>query len=136
MFEKIVAIALIGFAYPAAMGAWVAVGDSRPVIAVAGDGGFCQYLAELTTAVKYNMPIKLILLNNSELGKISKEQRAGEFDVWATDLHNPNFSEYANSCGALGIRVENKEALKENMEKVLAHDGPALLEIITDVSLI
>jgi thiamine pyrophosphate-dependent acetolactate synthase large subunit-like protein len=82
------------------------------------------------------MPIKLILLNNSELGKISKEQRAGEFDVWATDLHNPNFSEYANSCGALGIRVEKNEDLKENMEKVFAHNGPALLEIITDVSLI
>lgn len=126
----------IGFAYPAAMGAWAAVGDTRPVIAVAGDGGFCQYLAELTTAVKYNMPIKLILLNNSELGKISKEQRAGEFEVWATDMHNPNFSEYANSCGALGIRVEKVEDLKENMEKIFAHDGPALLEIITDVSLI
>ncbi|GAB5527721.1 MAG: thiamine pyrophosphate-binding protein [Roseivirga sp.] len=126
----------IGFAFPAALGAWAAVGDSRPVIAVAGDGGFCQYLAELTTAVKYNMPIKLILLNNSELGKISKEQRAGEFDVWATDLHNPNFSDYANSCGAFGIRVENKSDLAESMKKVLAHDGPAMLEVMADVSLI
>lgn len=126
----------IGFAFPAAMGAWAAVGDSRPVIAVAGDGGFCQYLAELTTAVKYNMPVKLILLNNSELGKISKEQRAGEFDVWATDLHNPNFSDYANSCGAFGIRVENKSDLAESMKKVLAHDGPAMLEVMADVSLI
>lgn len=126
----------IGFGFPAAMGAWAAVGDTRPVIAVAGDGGFCQYLAEMTTAVKYNMPIKLILLNNSELGKISKEQRAGEFDVWATDLHNPNFSEYANSCGALGIRVEKKEDLEDAMRKVMAHDGPAMLEVMTDVGLI
>ena len=126
----------IGFAFPAAMGAWSAVGDSRPVIAVAGDGGFCQYLAELTTAVKYNMPIKLILLNNSELGKISKEQRAGEFDVWATDLHNPNFADYANSCGALGIRVTEKADLEEAMAKVLAHEGPAMLEVMADVSLI
>lgn len=126
----------IGFAFPAAMGAWAAVGDSRPVVAVAGDGGFCQYLAELTTAVKYKMPIKLILLNNSELGKISKEQRAGEFDVWATDLHNPNFSEYANSCGAMGIRVENKQDLEGAMKQVMEHDGPAMLEVMTDVSLI
>ena len=126
----------IGFAFPAAMGAWAAVGDSRPVVAVAGDGGFCQYLAEVTTAVKYDMPIKLILLNNSELGKISKEQRAGEFDVWATDLSNPNFADYANSCGALGIRVEHKEDLEENMKKVFAHDGPAILEVMADVSLI
>ena len=50
----------IGFAFPAAIGAWAAVGNTRPVIAVAGDGGFCQYLAELTTAIKYKMPIKLI----------------------------------------------------------------------------
>lgn len=126
----------IGFAFPAAMGAWTAVGDSRPVIAIAGDGGFCQYLAELTTAVKYDMPIKLILLNNSELGKISKEQRAGEFDVWATDLHNPNFSEYANSCGALGIRVEKKDDLDEAMQRIFDHKGTALLEVMADVSLI
>lgn len=126
----------IGFGFPAAMGAWAAVGDTRPVVAVAGDGGFCQYLAEITTAVKYKMPIKLILLNNSELGKISKEQRAGEFDVWATALHNPNFSDYANSCGALGIRVEKKEDLEAAMKKVMAHDGPAMLEVMTDVGLI
>lgn len=65
----------IGFALPAALGAWAAVGNKRPVIAVAGDGGFCQYLAEVTTAVKYDMDIKIIILNNNELGKISKEQR-------------------------------------------------------------
>ena len=118
------------------MGAWAAVGNQRPIVAVAGDGGFCQYLAELTTAVKYKMPIKAIILNNSELGKISKEQRAGEFDVWATDLVNPNFSEYANSCGALGIRVTDDATLEEAMKIVMEHQGPALLEIITDVGLI
>ncbi len=90
----------IGFALPAAIGAWTAVGNKRPVVAVAGDGGLCQYLAEITTLVKYGMPVKLIVLNNHELGKISKEQRAGEFDVWKTSLSNPNFAEFANSCGA------------------------------------
>lgn len=126
----------IGFALPAAIGAWTAVGDSRPVIAVAGDGGLCQYLAEITTLVKYKMPVKVIVLNNNELGKISKEQRAGEFDVWKTSLSNPNFAEYANSCGALGIKVEKTEELLPMMEKLINHNGPALLEIITDVNLI
>ncbi|NNE67802.1 MAG: Rieske 2Fe-2S domain-containing protein [Pyrinomonadaceae bacterium] len=126
----------IGFAFPAAMGAWAAVGEERPVIAVAGDGGFGQYMADLTTSVKYGMNIKLILLNNSELGKISKEQRAGEFDVWATELHNPNFAEFATSCGALGRRVEKKQGLREAMKEVLDHNGTALLEIIADVNLI
>ena len=126
----------IGFALPAALGAWAAVGEDRPIIAVAGDGGLCQYLAEITTAVKYDMPIKVIVLNNNELGKISKEQRAGEFDVWATSLSNPNFAEFATSCGALGLRVEKTENLAQAMDTVLNHEGPALLEVLTDVSLI
>lgn len=126
----------IGFALPAAMGAWAAVGDTRPVVAVAGDGGLCQYLAEITTLVKYNMPVKLIVLNNHELGKISKEQRAGEFDVWKTSLSNPNFSEYAISCGAWGKRVEKESNLEIAMQELFDQPGPGLLEIITDVNLI
>lgn len=126
----------IGFALPAAMGAWAAVGDTRPVVAVSGDGGLCQYLAEITTLVKYNMPVKLIVLNNHELGKISKEQRAGEFDVWKTSLSNPNFSEYAISCGAWGKRVEKESNLEIAMQELFDQPGPGLLEIITDVNLI
>ena len=126
----------IGFALPAALGAWAATQGSRQIIAVAGDGGFGQYMAEVSTSVKYNMDIKIILLNNAELGKISKEQRSGEFEVWATRLHNPNFAEYAAGCGALGIRVEKKEDLREAMNKVLSHEGTALLEIMADVRLI
>ncbi len=91
----------IGFGYPAAMGAWAAAPD-RPIVAVTGDGGFAQYMAELTTAVKHGMNITHVLLNNGQLGKISKEQRAGEWDVWQTSLHNPDFSAYARNCGALG----------------------------------
>jgi len=72
---------------------------------VTGDGGFGQYAMELTTAVKYKMPIKHVLLNNSELGKISKEQRAGHWPVWQTALSNPSFAKYAEDCGAQGIVV-------------------------------
>ncbi|MGZ4760684.1 MAG: thiamine pyrophosphate-binding protein, partial [Acidimicrobiales bacterium] len=65
----------IGFGFPAAMGAWAAAPE-RQIVAVTGDGGFGQYLAELTTAVKYDMDITHVLLDNHMLGKISKEQRA------------------------------------------------------------
>ncbi len=126
----------IGFALPAAIGAWAAVGDTRPVIAVAGDGGICQYLAEITTLVKYKMPVKLIILNNHELGKISKEQRAGQFDVWKTSLSNPNFSEFARSCGAWGQRVENQEDLESAMTALFEQPNAGVLEIMTDVNLI
>lgn len=125
----------IGFGFPAAMGAWAAAPD-RPIVCVSGDGGFGQYLAELTTAVKYNMNITHILLNNSELGKISKEQRAGNWDVWQTSLKNPNFAKYAKNCGALGIRVKRPEKLDDAIKEALAHNGPALVEVVADVMLI
>ena len=68
--------------------------------------------------------------------KISKEQKAAELDVWKTKLHNPNFADYANNCGALGIRVEDPAELQEAMEKIKAHQGPALLDVVCDSSLI
>lgn len=126
----------IGFAVPASMGSFAAVGHSRPIIAVAGDGGLCQYLAEITTLVKYQMPVKVIVLNNGELGKISKEQRAGEFDVWQTSLSNPNFADYAKSCGAWSQRVNSREELDSAMDELFKQDGPGLIEVMADVSLI
>lgn len=122
----------IGFSFPAALGAWAAVGDKRKIVSVSGDGGFGQYLADFTTAVKYTMPICHVLLNNDELGKISKEQRAGRFQVWQTSLHNPNFAEYATLCGGLGIRVTRPEELIPALEAGLKADGPAIVEILTD----
>jgi thiamine pyrophosphate-dependent acetolactate synthase large subunit-like protein/nitrite reductase/ring-hydroxylating ferredoxin subunit len=128
----------IGFAYPAALGAWAATQEDdprfsgRPVVAVSGDGGFGQYMAELTTAVKYGMRITHVLLNNGELAKISKEQRTANYDVWQTSLHNPDFSEYANICGALGIRVARPDELDSALARALAHHGPSLVEVMTD----
>jgi thiamine pyrophosphate-dependent acetolactate synthase large subunit-like protein len=131
----------IGFSFPAAMGAWAATQDqdeyrARKVISISGDGGFGQYMGDFTTAVKYNMDITHVLLNNSQLGKISKEQRAGEWPVWQTELHNPCFADYAKLCGGKGIRVVNTEQLRPAIIAALAHPGPALVEIITDADLI
>jgi pyruvate oxidase len=125
----------IGFGYPAAIGAWAAA-PHRPIFAVTGDGGFAQYMAELLTAVKHNMKITHVLLNNGQLGKISKEQRAGDWDVWQTSLHNPDFSKYAEICGALGIRVTDASQIDAALDAAAAHDGPALVEVVTDPDLI
>ncbi len=125
----------IGFAFPAAMGAWAGAGG-RQVVSVSGDGGFGQYMGEFTTAVKYGMNLTHVLLNNSELGKISKEQRAGEWPVWQTSLVNPNFAEYARLCGGHGVRVTDQAELEAGLREGLAHDGPALVEIVTDSLLI
>ena len=93
-------------------------------------------MGELTTAVKYGMNITHVLLNNAELGKISKEQRAGQWDVWQTDLHNPNFAKFAHNCGAFGLRVTDPDALDDALRHALAHDGPALVEIMADPLLV
>ena len=82
------------------------------------------------------MGITHVVLNNGELGKISKEQRAGNWEVWQTSLHNPDFSEYANLCGALGIRVTKREELDDALARALAHEGPALVEVMADAELI
>lgn len=126
----------IGFGFPAAIGAWAATGGERPILAITGDGGFGQYMAEILTAVKYGMNITHVMLNNSQLGKISKEQRAGEWDVWATDLHNPNFAEYAELCDSRGIRVTGRGELDGAISAALAHDGPAMVEVVTDPELV
>ena len=125
----------IGFGFPAAMGAWAAAPD-RKIVAVTGDGGFGQYLAEFTTAVKYNMPITHVLLNNDELGKIAKEQRAADLDVWQVSLHNPGFAAYAELCGGLGLRVDTRDHLDGALRQALAHDGPSLVEVVSDVELV
>ena len=126
----------IGFALPAALGAWAAVGGSRQVVSISGDGGFGQYAMEFTTAVKYGMNLTHVLLHNGELGKISKEQRAGEWEVWQTSLHNPNFAQFAELCGGRGFRVTHAADLEAVVAEALAHDGPALVEIMTDPLLV
>lgn len=131
----------IGFGFPAAMGAWAATQDrdafrGRKVISVSGDGGFGQYAMEFTTAVKYGMNITHVLMNNSELGKISKEQRAGEFPVWQTGLVNPPFAGFARACGGMGHIVKTREDLERHLAEALAHDGPSLVEVITDPDLL
>jgi thiamine pyrophosphate-dependent acetolactate synthase large subunit-like protein len=91
---------------------------------------------ELTTAVKYGMNITHVLLNNGELGKISKEQRAAHWDVWQTSLHNPNFAAFAELCGAKGIQVTSLDQLDAAISEALAHPGMALVEVVADALLL
>jgi thiamine pyrophosphate-dependent acetolactate synthase large subunit-like protein/nitrite reductase/ring-hydroxylating ferredoxin subunit len=132
----------IGFSLPAALGAWVATQEEdvrfrgRKVISVSGDGGFGQYMGELLTAVKYDMNITHVLLRNDQLGKISKEQRAGDWEVWETNLHNPRFADYAELCGARGFLVQSADELEGALSAAIAHAGPSLVEIVADPELI
>jgi thiamine pyrophosphate-dependent acetolactate synthase large subunit-like protein/nitrite reductase/ring-hydroxylating ferredoxin subunit len=125
----------IGFALPAAIGASVAVrraGSGRKVLSISGDGGLGQYLAELTTAVKAGFPLTHVVLDNGELAKISREQLGAIRPVWQTDLVNPDFADFATSCGAAGFRVTAADELRPALEAALAvDDRPSLVAIAT-----
>ena len=131
----------IGFALPAALGAWAATQDfpeyaGRKVISISGDGGFGQYPMDFTTAVKYGMNITHVLLHNGELGKISKEQRGGEWPVWETSLTNPSFSAFARLCGGRGVKVSAASELDQALSEAIDFNGPSLVEVMTDPELV
>lgn len=92
-------------------------------------------MGDFTTPVKYKKIIRAVL-NNSELGKISKEQQAGEWPVWEIDRHDPNFATFTKLRGVHDIRVKTEDKLKAALEEALVHDIPALVEITTDAELI
>ena len=82
------------------------------------------------------MDLTHLLLNNEQLGKISKEQRGGDWEVWQTSLHNPNFAEYAKLCGGHGARVTKAGELDDALAAAIAHPGPSLVEVVSDPDLI
>ncbi len=120
--------ATLGYAVPAAIGAKVACPD-RQVVAVAGDGGFLFSVNELATAVKYQLPIVFLVMNDARYGAIKWLQEA-MFGRWGeADLTNPDFPALARAFGAEGARVDGLHALPAALDKALAHPGPALLEL-------
>ncbi len=121
----------IGFALPAALGAWAATRGQRKVVSISGDGGLGQYLAEFTTAVKYQMGITHVVLDNGELAKISREQIADLRPVWQTSLVNPDFATFADMCNGRGFRVGHREELVPTLEAAIAHDGPSMVVVET-----
>ncbi len=132
----------IGHGFVGALGAWAATQEDDPrwagrqVVSVSGDGGFGQYMGDFNTAVKYGMNITHVLLNNCNLGKITKEQRAGEWPVWQTDLTNPSFAKYAEICGGFGVRVTEAAQLDDALRQALDDPRPAIVEIESDAELV
>lgn len=115
-------------AYPQALGIARANPD-RQVIALCGDGGLTMLLGDLLTLVQEQIPVKLLVFNNQSLGFVEMEQRIeGLLDSF-TDLKNPDFGRLAEVCGLWGERVEEADKLADAMQRWLAVDGPALLDV-------
>jgi thiamine pyrophosphate-dependent acetolactate synthase large subunit-like protein len=121
----------MAFGLPAAIGAQFACPDKQ-VVCVTGDGGFSMAMADFTTAVKFDLPINVVVFNNSALGMIAWEQELDGYPNYSTELRNPNFAEYATSCGGAGFRVEEPKDLKPRLEEALSQNKPSLVDVVTD----
>lgn len=117
---------------PYAIAAQVAFPD-RQCIAFVGDGGFSMLMADFATAVKYKLPIKVVIIKNNTLGQIKWEQMVflgnPEYGV---DLHPIDFGAFARACGGLGFSVEEPEQVGRMLDEFLQAPGPAVLEALVD----
>jgi pyruvate dehydrogenase (quinone) len=87
-------------------------------------------LGDLLTLRQLKLPVKLVVFNNSALGFVELEMKAAGLVDYGTELVNPNFAKLAESAGVLGARVEKSEELRPALTAALAHDGPALVEVL------
>ena len=104
----------------------------RQVITLSGDGGLAMLLGDLLTLRQLNLPVKVVVFNNGSLGFVELEMKAAGLVDYGTDLVNPDFAKLAESASILGVRVEKPEELRPALSKALAHDGPALIEVLVN----
>ena len=118
-------------ALPHAIGAQVAF-PNRQVISVSGDGGLSMLLGELVTARMYDLPIKVVVFNNSTLGMVKLEMLVSGLPDYGTDVHDVNYAEVASAIGFHGERVTEPSRLRGALQEAFAYNGPALIEVMTD----
>ena len=118
-------------ALPHAIGAQVAF-PNRQVISVSGDGGLSMLLGELVTARMYDLPIKVVVFNNSTLGMVKLEMLVNGLPDYGTDVHDVNYAEVASAIGFHGERVTDPSRLRGALQEAFAYNGPALIEVMTD----
>lgn len=118
-------------AMPQAIGAQAAF-PGRQVISLSGDGGFTMMMGDFLTLVQQKLPVKVVVLNNGVLGFVALEMKAAGFLETGTSLTNPDFAAMARAIGVHAIRVEDPGELAGAIKDVLAHDGPALLDVVSN----
>jgi pyruvate dehydrogenase (quinone) len=105
----------------------------RQCIAFVGDGGMAMLMAEFDTAVRYRLPVKVVVCNNASLGQILWEQMVLGFPEYGVRFQQPmNFAPFATACGGLGIRVEKAAEVEPAVREALAHPGPALVDVMVN----
>ncbi|MDA4110337.1 ubiquinone-dependent pyruvate dehydrogenase [Mycolicibacterium holsaticum] len=117
-------------ALPHAIGAQSAL-PGRQIVALAGDGGLTMLFGELVTLIQNKLPVKVIVFNNSSLNFVELEMKAAGIVNFGTDLVNPDFAAVAQAMGIFGRRVERPADLQQALADAFAHDGPAVVDVVT-----
>ncbi len=118
-------------AMPQAIGAQLEF-PGRQVVTLSGDGGIAMLLGDLLSMRQLKIPVKMVVFNNSSLGFVELEMKAGGFLENGTTLVNPDFAVLAKSAGVHGIRVEDPADLKPALTEAFQHDGPALVDVVVN----
>jgi pyruvate dehydrogenase (quinone) len=118
-------------AMPQALGA-SALDRTRQVVAFCGDGGLSMLMGDLITAVSHDLPVKLVVFDNGRLGMVKLEMEQVGLPEFGTVLRNPDFAKVAEAIGMRGIRVEQADDVDSAVKEALAHDGPVLLDVVTN----
>ena len=124
-------MASMGFALPASIAAKINYPE-RQVICLASDGGFAMLMADFTTAVRENLNIVVVLFHDCVLKNIKKELIRDGYPIYGVEFPNPNFAEFARSCGGFGIRVETPDKMNDALEQALSSGKPSIVEVMSD----
>jgi pyruvate dehydrogenase (quinone) len=104
----------------------------RQVVTLSGDGGIAMLLGDLLTLRQQRLPVKVVVFNNSALAFVELEMEVDGIVPWGTNLDNPSFAEVARAVGLHGVRIERPSELEDGLREGLAHDGAAVIEVVTD----
>jgi pyruvate dehydrogenase (quinone) len=118
-------------AMPQALGAQ-GLDRQRQVVAFCGDGGLSMLMGDLITAVSHDLPVKLVVFDNGRLGMVKLEMEQVGLPEFGTVLHNPDFARVAEAVGMRGIRVERPRDVEAAVREALEHDGPVLVDVLTN----
>ena len=121
----------MGFGLPASIGAYIANPDNL-VLNVTGDGSFQMNLQELATCREHNIPVKIIIMNNSYLGMVRELQEKIYNNRYQVEMINPDFTKIAEAYDLFAIRVTTKEELIPALDKAIKHNGTAIIDIVID----
>ncbi|MET9131783.1 pyruvate dehydrogenase [Streptomyces antibioticus] len=104
----------------------------RQVVSMSGDGGFTMLMGDFLTLAQYDLPVKVVLFNNSSLSMVELEMLVAGLPSYGTTNKNPDFAAVARACGVFGLRVEKPKQLAGALKSAFRHKGPALVDVVTD----